>query len=421
MQGAGLRRISPRLSRFFVRSFVRSFRDQSCSFARSSNTQNTATYASATDWISTNIDPSVDHLIPPLRYTVNGNTKYGKFQGVVNVKGVTQEKMPNCGLPRQGDICLSLGETNDIIFQYSLEHAGANRDFVSVAGQSWGIKLELDHQKDHCKNEWLLYTTLPHLREIAPPCFGFAKFVHEGKEIHALMVEQITFTVDAILADMRMSNHTFELEQLLAHLVVKTVAALTYLAQEGLVCCRDWHTRNIAFSNVSTVAELSDMRLINWTGHNMEPCTSGRDRMARAMGQFIKLLPGQAKYSAKEAVEKEGTAAPSLSCANLQEWDTRINHTVTTLGTWWNSLVDVPSSQQLDELRVLLLPADADEGMGTASDKNPYLNGNRAPHEEPNNNELFQLQPVLVIRVRQEMMQQRQYLGVSAWTTGAVQ
>ena len=98
------------------------------------------------------------------------------------------------------------------------------------------------------------------------------------------MVEQITFTVDAILADMRMSNHTFELEQLLAHLVVKTVAALTYRAQEGLVCCRDWHTCNIAFSNVSTVAELSDMRLINWTGLNMEPCTSGRDRMARAMG-----------------------------------------------------------------------------------------------------------------------------------------
>ena len=81
----------------------------------------------------------------------------------------------------------------------------------------------------------------------------------------------------------------------------------------------------------------------------------------------------------------------------------------------------MPSSQQLDELRVLLLPADADEGMGTANDKNPYLNGNRAPREESNNNELFQLQPVLVIRVRQEMMQQRQYLGVSAWTTGAVQ
>ena len=70
---------------------------------------------------------------------------------------------------------------------------------------------------------------------------------------------------------MRISNHTFELEQLLAHLVVKTVTALTYLAKEGLVRCRDWHTRNIAFSNVSTVVELSDMRLLNWTGHNMEP------------------------------------------------------------------------------------------------------------------------------------------------------
>ena len=34
------------------------------------------------------------------------------------------------------------------------------------------------------------------------------------------------------------------------------------------------------------------------------------------------------------------------------------------------------------------MPADADEGMGTANDKNPYLNENRAPHEEYNNNKL---------------------------------
>ena len=83
---------------------------------------------------------------------------------------------------------------------------------------------------------------------------------------------------------MRISNHTFELEQLLAHLVVKTVTALTYLAKEGLVRCRDWHTRNIAFSNVSTVVKLSDMRLLDWTGHNMEPCTPGRD-----LRQFTRL------------------------------------------------------------------------------------------------------------------------------------
>ena len=88
------------------------------------------------------------------------------------------------------------------------------------------------------------------------------------------------------------------------------------------------------------------------------------------------------------AVEQVGAAAPSLNCANLQDWDTRINHTVTTLGTWWNSLVDVPSSQQLDELKVLLLPADADEGIGTANDKNPHLNGHRTPHEGSNNSKL---------------------------------
>ena len=70
----------------------------------SDNTQNTVTFASATDWLSANIDPSVDHSIPPVQYTVNGNTKYGEFRGVANVKGGTQEKMPNCGLPRQGDI-----------------------------------------------------------------------------------------------------------------------------------------------------------------------------------------------------------------------------------------------------------------------------------------------------------------------------
>ena len=93
---------------------------------------------------------SVDHSIPPVQYTVNGNTKYGEFRSVANVKGGTQEKMPNCGLPRQGDIYLSLGETNKIKFQYSLEHAGVNRDFVSVAGQCWGIKFELGHQTDHC-------------------------------------------------------------------------------------------------------------------------------------------------------------------------------------------------------------------------------------------------------------------------------
>ena len=307
---------------------------------------------------------------------------------MANVKGGTQEKMPNCGLPRQGDIYLSLGETNNIKFQYSLEHAGVNRDFVSVAGQSWGIKFELGHQKGHCKNEWLLYMTLPHLREKTPQCFCFAKFDYEGTEIHALVVEQITFTVDEILVNMRISNHTFELEQLLAHLVVKTVTALTYLAKEGLVCCRDWHTRNIAFSNVSTVVKLSDMRLLDWTGHNMEPCTPGRDRMAEAMREFITLLPGQETYSTKEAVEKGGAAAPSLNCANLQDWDTRINHTVTTHGNLWNSLVDVPSSQQLDELKALLLPVDADEGISTANDQNTCLNGNRAPHEGSNNSKL---------------------------------
>ena len=50
-----------------------------------------------------------------------------------------------------------------------------------------------------------------------------------------------------------------------------------------------------------------------------------------------------------------------------------MNHTITTLGTWWNSFVDVPSSQQLHELKALLLPVDANEGIGTtdASTKEP--------------------------------------------------
>ena len=68
--------------------------------------------------------------------------------------------------------------------------------------------------------------TLPHLREITPQCFGFAKFDHEGTEIHALVVERITFSVDKIVVNMRISNHTFELEQLLAHLVIMTVTAI---------------------------------------------------------------------------------------------------------------------------------------------------------------------------------------------------
>ena len=38
-----------------------------------------------------------------------------------------------------------------------------------------------------------------------------------------------------------------------------------------------------------------------------------------------------------------------------------MNHTITTLGTWWNSLADVPLSQQLDELKSLLLLANTDE------------------------------------------------------------
>ena len=189
---------------------------------RSDNTQDTVTFASAADWLSAN----VDHWMPPVQYTVDGNTRYGEFRSVANVKGDTQEKMPNCGLPRQGDIYLSLGETNKIKFQYSLEHAGVNRDFVSVAGQCWGIKFELGHQKDHCRNECLLYRTPPHLRKITPQCFGFAEFDHEGTEIHALVVERITFTVDKIVVNMGISNHTFELEQLLAHLVVKTVTAI---------------------------------------------------------------------------------------------------------------------------------------------------------------------------------------------------
>ena len=72
----------------------------------------------------------------------------------------------------------------------------------------------------------MLYRTPSHLRKITPQCFGFAKFDHEGTEIHALVVERITFTVDKIVVNMRISNHTFELEQLLAHLVVKTVTAI---------------------------------------------------------------------------------------------------------------------------------------------------------------------------------------------------
>ena len=34
----------------------------------------------------------MDHLIPSVRQTVDGNTKYDKFQGMVNVEGVTQVK-----------------------------------------------------------------------------------------------------------------------------------------------------------------------------------------------------------------------------------------------------------------------------------------------------------------------------------------
>ena len=299
--------------------------------------------------VSANNDPSVDLWIPPVKYTINGNTRYGEFRSVANVKGDTQEKMPNCGLPRQGEIYLNLGKTNKIKFRYSLEHAGANRDFVIVANQCWGIKFELGHQKDHCRNEWLLYRTLPHLRKVTPQCFGFARFDYEGTQIHALLVERITSTVDKVVVSMRLSNHTFELEQLLVHLVVKTVTALAYLAREGLVRCRDWHTRKIAFSNVSTIVDWSDMRLLNWTNHHMEPCTPGRDRMAEAMRDLISNLPGQ-----------------EINYANLQYWDTRMNHTITTLGTWWNSLADVPLSQQLEELKTLLLLADADEGIDTA-------------------------------------------------------
>ena len=127
--------------------------------------------------------------------------------------------MPNCHLPLYGDIHLSMDESDENIFEYEFEHAGANRDFVRVVGQSWGIKFELGQNKDHCMNEMMLYNALPELRKRVPRCFGFVSFHYEEREIHALMVERVAFTMDAILTEIRMSNYRFESEMLLAHLV----------------------------------------------------------------------------------------------------------------------------------------------------------------------------------------------------------
>ena len=95
------------------------------------------------------------------------------------LKGQTKNRMPNCGLPSHGDIYLKLADNDDTIFQYRFVHGGANRDFVQVAGQSWGIKFELGRGKGHCWNEWQLYTSLPQLRKRVPQCFGFVKFYYK--------------------------------------------------------------------------------------------------------------------------------------------------------------------------------------------------------------------------------------------------
>ena len=97
----------------------------------------------------------------------------------------------------------------------------------------------------------------------------------------------MAFTLDEIVADIRGLEPTIEREQLLVHLVAKTVTAMTSLSQEGVVYCRDWHSGNIAFSRASTVAESSDMCLLDWSGHDLLPCTNGIKRMENAMYMFI--------------------------------------------------------------------------------------------------------------------------------------
>ena len=58
-----------------------------------------------------------EHVKPQVRYTNNKDHKYGYFQSVDDLRGKTEEIMPNSGLPSQGVIQLRLADDDETIFE----------------------------------------------------------------------------------------------------------------------------------------------------------------------------------------------------------------------------------------------------------------------------------------------------------------
>ena len=113
---------------------------------------------------------------PPVPYFDNADLRHGYFRGVEKIEGHTQERMRNCGLSKHGKIHLLIDDADETVCEYTFAHAGATRDFVVVKGQSWGIKFEEGNRRNHCKDEWQLYGSVPELRKRTPRCYLFCAF-----------------------------------------------------------------------------------------------------------------------------------------------------------------------------------------------------------------------------------------------------
>ena len=320
-------------------------------------------------------------MIPQVPFIYNNDDRLGYFRGVEKLEGKTEDTMAIGRLPSKGVIQLRLVDDEKTSFEYTYKHSGRNRDFVLVTGQSWGIKFEPGSGKGHCRNEWHLYTSIPKLRERVPQCFGFVEFIYQGRTIHALMVKRVAFTLDRIVADIRELEPTIEREKLLVHLFAKTVTAMTSLSQESVVYCRDWHSGNIAFSKASTVAESSDMCLVDWSGHALLPCTSGRRRMESAMYQFIKYLQVRPTHPSKEHIRTRGVDASPRSREWMQDWDDKLESIAWSLQHWWSNLNGASPSKQLNSLWALLYAFEPNECNTTSKDGSRSLASNPEHHK----------------------------------------
>ena len=119
-----------------------------------------------------------------------------------------------------------------------------------------------------------------------PACHGLATVQLGDGKYQALLADRVAFTLAACLQNTQSQQLSANTIMWVTHMLNVTVEQLSHAAQQLQVCCHDWHTYNVGFTDTDPTKFV----LLDWAGHAVKVEMTAKARMKNAMTAFLLYL-----------------------------------------------------------------------------------------------------------------------------------